>query len=74
MVALETTSDARTNGLNHLVANGNIHAGGTISLWGTFRVEVAGGGVWEGVWNGKRNLLDQSMTLSGVGHGRGGHC
>src|ERR1035437_8204381 len=50
----EDTSDARTNGLNYGIFNANIHEDVTLNAWGMFRLEVSGGGVWEGVWEGKQ--------------------
>jgi hypothetical protein len=67
----EVTSDARTNGLNYGTFNANIHEDGTLNAWGTFRLEVSGGGVWEGVWEGKQ-AADGSFSYSATGHGSGG--
>ena len=67
----EDTSDARTNGLNYGTFNANIHEDGTLNAWGTFRLEVSGGGVWEGVWEGKQ-AADGSFSYSVTGHGSGG--
>lgn len=71
LVASEQTNDPRTSGLNYIVANGDVHADGAMNVWGTFRLEVAGG-VWEGVWHGRSNAANR-RSLSGVGHGSGGN-
>ena len=70
-IFLEDTLDARMNGLNHGTFNANIHQDGTVNAWGTFRLEVSGGGVWEGVWEGKQ-AADGSFSYSATGHGSGG--
>ena len=70
-ILLEETSDARTNGLSYGIFNANIHEDGTVNGWGTFRLEVSGGGVWEGVWEGK-GAADGSFSYSATGHGSGG--
>ena len=67
----EDTSDARTNGLNYATTNANIHEDGTVNAWGTFRLEVSGGRVWEGVWEGKQ-AANGSISYSATGHGSGG--
>ena len=67
----EDTSDARTNGVNYGTFNANIHKDGTLNAWGTFRLEVSAGGVWEGVWEGKL-AADGSFSYSATGHGTGG--
>ena len=67
----EDTSDPRTSGLNYGTFNANIHKDGTLNAWGTFRLEVSGGGVWEGVWEGKL-AADGSFSYSATGHGSGG--
>ena len=70
-VAQEATTDVRLNGLNHIVVNANIHPDGSVNIWGTFRLEVTGGGVWEGVWEGKQ-AADGGTSYSATGHGSGG--
>jgi hypothetical protein len=70
-VADEATADARLNGTNYITANANIHADGTMNIWGTFRLEVTLGGVWEGRWEGKQSI-NGSTSYSATGHGSGG--
>jgi hypothetical protein len=70
-IALEATTDDRLNGLNYITGNANIHADGTINIWGTFQLEVTSGGVWEGVWEGKQ-VLNGVTSYSATGHGSGG--
>ncbi|MBM3744648.1 MAG: hypothetical protein FJW34_02485 [Acidobacteria bacterium] len=70
-ILLEESSDARTNGLSYGIFNANIHKDGTLNVWGTFRLEVSEGGVWEGVWEG-RQAADGSVSYSATGHGSGG--
>jgi hypothetical protein len=43
-------------------------------MWGTSRIEVVGGGVWEGTWTGKRTVAPNTfeVSLRGVSHGTGG--
>jgi hypothetical protein len=66
------TSDTRINGVNHGIFNANIHADGTLNAWGTFRLEESGGGVWEGVWEGKL-AADGSFSYGATGHGSAGN-
>ncbi len=66
------STDSRTNGLNTVTANANLHADGIMEAWGTFSFQVEGGGGWEGTWNGVLNHYMSSASLSGVGHGSGG--
>ncbi len=70
-IFLEDTSDPRTTGVNHGTFNANIHADGTMSAWGTFRLELPDGSVWEGVWEGKL-AKDGIFSYSAVAHGSGG--
>ncbi len=72
VVETVATPDARLNGFMFVVSNWNIHADGNINAWGTFRLEVTGGGVWEGVWEGKQRP-DGSGSVSASGHGSGGN-
>lgn len=72
-------SDPRVSGDRFVVVNGNfdgwtIFGPGSGPMWGTQRLEVAGGGVWEGTWTGKRNVTVNNFQVSirGEAHGTGG--
>jgi hypothetical protein len=72
-------SDPRVSGKRFVVVNGNfdgwtIFGPGSGPMWGTTRLEVAGGGVWEGTWTGKRTVTGDNFFVSirGEAHGTGG--
>lgn len=68
----EQTSDPRTTGWLYVTINANLDQWpGTGPFWGTGRLEVAPGVVWEGIWTGKR-VLNTSETLHAVLQGSGG--
>ena len=48
--------------------NANWDADGTGPAWGTFRLELDEGGVWEGSWTNRRSKLDGMAVW--VGHAR----
>jgi len=70
-IAIDATNDLRLDGINHIAVNANFHADGTAEAWGTFRIEVTGGGVWEGTYEGKQ-AADGTHSIRATGHGSGG--
>ena len=68
----QQTSDPRTTGWLYLTINANLDQWpGTGPIWGTARLEVDQGGIWEAIWTGER-VLATSETARAVGHGSGG--
>jgi hypothetical protein len=47
-----SSSDPRLNGWSTFDYNANVDANGEGPSWGKWRIDVDGGGVWEGVYNG----------------------
>lgn len=68
-IAMEVSSDPRLSGLSYLTVNMNIRPDGTVRMWGTFRMEAAGG-TWEGIWEGKNST--EGLSYRATGHGRNG--
>ena len=68
----QEATDPRATGRLSVVVNGNFDRwpGASGPFWGSFRQEVAQGGVWEGTWTGERTPTAE--TLRAVGHGSGG--
>ncbi len=54
--------------------NAGYDANATGQVWGTFRIELDAGGVWEGSWTGNRSRVGDVwvMRVRGVGRGSGG--
>ena len=54
--------------------NNNFDEHGTGQVWGTFRIELDAGGVWEGSWTADRSKVEDVwiVRVRGVGRGRGG--
>jgi hypothetical protein len=54
--------------------NADDDANATGPQWGTFRIELDAGGVWEGSWTGDRNKVGDLwvVRVRGVGRGSGG--
>ncbi len=64
-------SEPRTTGWLYLTVNANLdHWPGAGPMWGTARLEVDQGGIWEIVWTGERQMPGE--TARAVGHGIGG--
>ena len=73
----DATSDARFSGKNTVTIDANfrpapVPAVWTGPVWGTFRLENAGG-FWEGTWTGERDA-NGFFAARGVGHGGGGYA
>ncbi len=79
----ETATDARMIGTMQIVFNGNTDgwtlgppAGpGTGPVWGTWHMDVAEGGEWDGTYTGYRQITEAGnfvTTLKFVGEGTGG--
>ena len=67
----QETDDPRTTGVLTIVVNANLDQWpGSGPFWGTGRLEVDDGGVWEGNWTGERALTTE-LTRA-VMHGSGG--
>ena len=68
------SSDPAMSGWMTVVLNSNLDADGVGPVWGTFRSELDGGGVWEGTWQGLRIAEDGYWVapLHVVGKGYGG--
>ena len=66
------SSDSRVTGQLLTVVNGNFDGWpGSGRMWGTGRLEVAEGGVWEGIWTGEKTVAGE--TVNSVTHGNGGN-
>jgi len=54
--------------------NNNLDADATGPVWGTFRIELDAGGVWEGSWTADRSKTEDVWIVSmrGIGRGKGG--
>ena len=70
--AIEVSSDPRVNGTEVIVVNSNFDANGEGPMWGTFELTLAAGGVVEGTYSGTANVLNSTMQLEVIGHGRDG--
>ena len=68
------SSSALLTGWFYNDGNGNYDANATGLLWGTFRIELDAGGVWEGSWTADRSKVGDvwMMHVRGVGRGSGG--
>ena len=68
------STDPSMSGWMTVVLNSNLDADGVGPVWGTFRTELDGGGIWEGTWQGLRIAEDGYWiaTLHVVGKGYGG--
>jgi hypothetical protein len=74
-VLIAEENDPWLTGLFSIAANSDLDANATGHAWGTFRLELDAGGVWEGSWTGKRAQVGNlvwTTHIRGVGHGRGG--
>ncbi len=77
------TTDPRMTGTLQFVFNGNTDGWtqgppvgpGTGPAWGTFHMDVTGGGVWEGTYTGFRQVTPSGVltTLHFVGEGSSGN-
>ncbi len=54
--------------------NNNLDADATGPVWGTFRIELDAGGVWEGGWTADRSKTESVWIVRarGIGRGKGG--
>ncbi len=78
----ETASDSRMIGTMQIVFNGNTDGWtlgppvgpGSGPVWGTWRMEVTEGGVWEGTYTGDRKVTPAGVvsSMKFVGEGTGG--
>ena len=69
----DNASSIPWSGTDYAVLNANLDATGSGPMWGTWRLEVEGGG-WEGVWHGTvTGMLSTEPSGMGrsVGHGTG---
>jgi len=72
------TTDPRSTGQVFVVLNGNfvgwtLFGIGSGPMWGTARLEVTQGGIWESTWTGERMVTDVFVeSIRSVGHGSGG--
>jgi len=66
---------ALLTGWFNLEGNNNLDADATGPVWGTFRIELDAGGVWEGSWTADRSKPENVwvVRLRGIGLGRGGN-
>ena len=69
-----TSSGVLLTGWFYNDGNANYDSNATGQVWGTFRIELDAGGVWEGSWTGKRSKVGDvwMMRVRGVGRGSGG--
>ena len=65
-------ADQRLSGDMYAVLNNNFDETGWGPTFGTFRLEVTGGGVWEGSFSGKFNVITRTGYYQAIGHGSGG--
>ncbi len=66
------STDPRVTGQLFVVINANFDGWpGSGPMWGTGRLEVTQGGVWEGSWTGERTVTGESVNS--VTHGSGGN-
>ena len=79
----EAASDSRMTGTMQVVFNGNTDGWtlgppvgpGTGPVWGTWHMDVAEGGAWDGIYTGYRQITQAGnvdTTLKFVGEGTGG--
>ena len=68
------SSSALLTGWFYNVGNNALDANATGQVWGTFRIELDAGGLWEGRWTADRSKVGNVwvVRLRGVGHGTGG--
>ena len=69
-----TSSSAMLTGWFYSDGNGNYDGDATGPVWGTFRIELDAGGVWEGSWNADRSKVGDVwvMRIRCIGRGSGG--
>jgi hypothetical protein len=68
------STDPAMSGWMTVVLNSNLDADGVGPVWGTFRTELNGGGIWEGTWQGLR-IAESGVWIASlhvVGKGYGG--
>jgi hypothetical protein len=66
----DTSTDPLATGTNIVTENWNFDEYFVGPMWGTFRMTVTPGEVWEGTWTG--NWQSSSGRIRMVGHGSGG--
>jgi hypothetical protein len=68
------SSSALLAGTFRNVGNNAFDANATGHVWGTFRIELDAGGVWEGSWTANRSQVGDVWVIRvrGVGRGLGG--
>jgi hypothetical protein len=67
--------DPRLNGLETAEFNADLDADGDGHYWGKWRIDLAGGGVWEGSYSGQISNVTDGVSLhigKGEMHGQGG--
>ena len=62
-------SDPRATGYNTIVINGNWDPTGNGPVWGTWELEVDGGGSWVGTWEGTKT--GPAFVIHAQGNGVG---
>ncbi len=62
-------SDPRVTGNNTIVINGNLDPAGTGPVWGTWELQVDGGGAWAGTWAGTKTETGFLIHAQGDGSG-----
>lgn len=62
--------DPRLTGDDYVTANANLDTAGLGPIWGTFRLVLDAGGVWEGSWAGK--ITPTGAKIQATAHGSGG--
>lgn len=71
LVATQPAGDAWLTGWLFITGNADFDANATGRTWGTFRIELDSGGVWEGTWVGKRTKAESEWATNVQGVGRG---
>ncbi len=68
------SSSALLTGTFRNVGNNAFDANATGHVWGTFQIELDGGGLWEGSWTADRTKVGDVWVIRvcGVGRGTGG--
>jgi hypothetical protein len=72
------SNDAWLTGTLYVTGNSDMDSNATGHAWGTFRIELGVGGVWEGTWTGKRSVSQAggitvwTTNILGVGRGTSG--
>ena len=69
--AVQMSNDPRATGSRTLVWNLNLDASGQGPMWGTWRLETAAGGAFEGTFTGRLLGYTVGSEYRAIGHGQG---